>query len=126
MIPSHADEMTPYNLHIGDRVYIKHKCYWPVQIAAMDDHQISTKDGNLFFYEELEPIFISHKTITEFSLPCEGMAIKGREGSEYWFCVYDNNGDAVDFIANSIHLLEHRYYDHTGNYLNLGWKGANL
>lgn len=126
MIPSQADIMTPYNLHVGDWVYIKHKCFWPVQIAAMDDYQISTKDGDLFFYDEIEPVFISNKTIKEFSLPCEGMAIQGREGCEYRFCVYGCDGDAVEFSARSIHLLQHRYYDCTGNYLRLGWKGANL
>ena len=78
MIPLNADKMSPYNLHVGDWVYVKKKCFWPVQIAAMDDFQISTRDGDLFSYDEIEPVFISNKTITEFSLPCEGMAIKGR------------------------------------------------
>jgi len=126
MTPNHTSKMTPYNLHVGDWVYIKHKCFWPVQITAMDDFQISTKDGDLFYYDEIEPVFISNKTITEFSLPCEGMAIKGKEGGEYRFCVYDSNGDAMEFCASSIHLLQHRYFDFTGNYLRLGWKGANL
>ena len=126
MKPNYEDRMCPYSLHIGDWIYIKHKCFWPVQIAAMDDYQISTKDGDLFFYDEIEPVYISHKIITEFSLPCEGLTIKGRAGCDYRFCVYDNNGDALEFSANSIHLLQHRYYDYTGNYLRLGWKGANL
>ena len=126
MIPLNADKMSPYNLHIGDWVYVKKKCFWPVQIAAMDDFQISTRDGDLFSYDEIEPVFISNKTITEFSLPCEGMTIKGREDGEYCFCIIDGDGESWEFSANSIHLLQRHYFGITGNYLRLKWKGANL
>ena len=126
MIPFNADMMSPFNLHVGDWVYIKKKCFWPIQIAAMDNEQISTKDGDLFYYDEIEPVYLSHKTITEFSLPCEGMTIKGREGGEYWFRIADSDGEAWEFSANSIHILQRYYYGITGNYLRMNWKGANL
>ena len=118
--------MTPYNLHVGDWVYVRNKCFWPVRIASMDDYEISTFQGDLYRFEELEPVYISNKTITEFSLPCEGMTIKGKEGDNYWFCIKNNNGETWDFRTNSIHSLQHHYYEITSLYLQLKWKGANL
>lgn len=126
MIPPNADQMSPYNLHVGDWVYVRNKCFWPIRIAAMDDFQISTKDGDLFGYDELEPVYVSNKTIIEFSLSSKGMTIKGKEGDEYKFGLIDKDGKSCEFSANSIHLLQRNYFSVTGHYLRLNWKGANM
>lgn len=118
--------MTPYNLHIGDWVYIRNKCFRPVRIAAMDDFGIYTLDGDFYKYELLDPVYISHKTITEFSLPVKGMTLNGKDGSDFHFCVVDNDGMIREFDVNSIHLLQRQYHDITSKYLNLKWNGANL
>jgi hypothetical protein len=118
--------MTPYNLHVGDWVYVKNKCFWPIKIASMDDYEIATIDGDLYDFEELEPIYLSTKTISEFSLPCNGMDIKGKVGENYLFCVFDQNGGKWEFLANSVNSLQKQYYDITGQHLMLKWSGANL
>ena len=126
MTRENTNQMTPYNLHVGDWVYVRNKCFWPVRIASMDDFEIATVDGDIYKYEELGPVRISRKTIEEFSLPCKDMTIKGKEGDNYWFCVRDYNGETWDFKANSIHVLQHNYYEATSLYLRLKWRGANL
>ena len=119
-------KLTPYNLHVGDWVYIKNKCFRPVRIAGMDDCEIFTPDGDIYKFEELEPVYISNKTIVEFSLPVDGMTLKGKEGQDFCFSVMDDNGDSCEFKVNSIHLLQRHYYGITSRYLYLNWKGANL
>lgn len=118
--------MTQYSLHVGDWVYVKDKCFRPVKIAWMDDNEIVTYDGDSYKYDELQPVYISNKIIVEFSLPVEGMILKGKEGNDYLFSVMDDYGDPTDISANSIHLLQRRYYDATLKYLKLNWRGANL
>lgn len=118
--------MTPYSLHVGDWVYVRNKCFRPVRIAAMDDFQICTPDGDLYKYEELDPVYISHKTITEFSLPIKGMTIDGKDGGEFHFRIVGDDGLVREFDVNSIHLLQRHYHDITLRYLYLTWNGANL
>lgn len=121
MTQENAEITTPHNLHDGDREHIKHKCYRPVQIAAKDDCRTSTKDGGLSSYDKTETVFISHKKIMGFSLPCEEMGVKGREGRGYCICVLNSSGDAVEYSASSMHLPQR-----AGNYPRLERKGANL
>ena len=121
-----TNQMTPFNLHIGDWVYVRNKWFWPVRIAYMDEYEIYTDQGDIYSFEELDPVLITNKTIAEFSLPCLGMTIKGKEGDSYWFCVMDNNGEAWDFKANAIHILQHQYHKITSLYLRLKWRGKNL
>ena len=121
-----AQAMTPYNLHVGDWVYIRNKCFRPVKIAGMDDFEIFTPDGDIYKYEDLDPVYISHKTITEFSLPVKGMTLNGKDGGDFHFSIVDDNGKRREFDVNSIHLLQRHYHDFTSKYLNLKWNGTNL
>lgn len=118
--------MTPYTLHVGDWVYNKNKCFWPIKISHMDDTYVYTTDGDYYSYADLEPVYISDKTIVEFSLPGENLIIKGKEENDYLFSAIDNDGESWDFTVNSIHMLQRHYYGITKKYLKLKWKGANL
>ena len=126
MIPDTSNLMTPYNLHVGDWVYVKDKYYQPVKIASMDDCKIATSFGDIYSFAVLKPVFISDKTIKEFSLPCKGMAIKGKEGKYWWFSVMDKDGEVWEFKTNSIHNLQLHYYGITKRYLNLQWRKGDV
>ena len=118
-----TNRLTPYFLRIGDYVYIRDRSYRPVRIFSMDEHEISTQTGEIYRYEDLRPVFLSAKTIREFSLPCRGMAIKRKMGNRYLFSVTGPNGGSREFVANSVHLLQHCYHDCTLQPLVLKWKG---
>ena len=119
-------KLNPYNMHIGDWVYVRNKCFRPIRISHMDEIYIYTDDGDYYSYADLEPVYVSDKTIVEFSLPNKNMIIKGKDGNEYLFSVIDKEGESWEFLTNSIHMLQRNYYGIREEYLKLKWKGANL